>query len=683
MRQRRWLCGVLPGAVLLAVLGQAAPAEAVTFASVDGHPDPVTLVAGETVTIRFDASKTGGSVRMRWARDVARNGKHDPNAPNWLTTPATDGGALDTDTEPGKITVKQLLPPGLPSGPYVFHLEDLSDGSTYDSPTWTVAPRPEAQAISGRVLTLSASGQAGSPPPDALVYAYSDSRALVANATIRPDGSYTLPVPPGAYILFAEWFGSLRSQRQVVNLVEGQQRAGVDLALLQGHEVSGTVRDGASPMADAIVQATAPSGAEIATKTFADGSYTLVLPSGTFRLAARGGVQEVTVADGPVDGVDFPPTTPAPAPTLAAGTVVTVAGNAISGYGGNAGPAARARITSAGIAVDRDGNLYMVDNNTNTVRKVDGKTGIITTVAGGAPVDLIRGLNFRGSTGLLGFSGDGGSATSAQLALPENVAIDSVGNLYISEVLSHRVRKVDRSGVITTVAGSGPVGPGQGSFSGDGGPATAATLHEPRAIALDAAGNLYIADFRNQRLRKVDRSGIITTVAGGGKEPMTEGALATAVALGAVRTVTADAAGNLFIGDGGLNRIFKVSPAGRIVTWVGTGTLGFSGDGGPATSAQYNAGFPRMAVDQNGSLYFADTNNHRIRKVSPDGIITTVAGTGSAGFAGDEGPATAARIAAPTSVAIDSAGNLYFGDAGNARIRKVIDLATPGFIGGQ
>jgi sugar lactone lactonase YvrE len=408
----------------------------------------------------------------------------------------------------------------------------------------------------------------------------------------------------------------------------------------------------------------------------------LVLPSGPYNLTARGLAKTVTVADGPVDGVDFP--APAPPPAPAPGTIVTVAGNGILGFGGDGQPAITARLASPqGIALDKAGNLYMADNSLNRIRKVAAATGIITTVAGSGPFDAIRGLTPFGSNG--GFGGDGGPATKALLNTPQHVAVDAVGNLYIGDLFNRRVRKVDAvTGIITTVAGNGTRG-----FSGDGGPATAAELNNPQSVVLDAVGNLYIGDPANGRVRKVDPKGILTTVAGGGTGAVTDGAVATAVALGRPRELAVDGAGNLFIADGGLNRIFKVSPAGTISVVAGTGTAGFSGDGGKATAAQISGGFMDMAVDGAGNLFFADQINNRIRKISPDGTISTVAGNGPYGpgalgtFAGDGGPATSAQLWQPLGVAIDAAGNLLFSDANNVRIRKVIGIAAPGLVAGQ
>jgi trimeric autotransporter adhesin len=200
-------------------------------------------------------------------------------------------------------------------------------------------------------------------------------------------------------------------------------------------------------------------------------------------------------------------------------------------------------------------------------------------------------------------------------------------------------------------------------------------------------GSFLIADTGNNRIRLVNTSGIITTVAGGGSDAVTDGAAATAVALNGPRELAVDGAGNLFIADGGLNQIFKVTADGKIHIVAGTGVAGFSGDGGKATAAQINGGFLAMAVDSAGNLFFADQNNNRIRKIGPDGTISTVVGSGPAfpdpgSFAGDGGPATAARLRGPSGVAIDAAGNLLFSDVGNNRIRKVIGIAAPGVVAG-
>jgi trimeric autotransporter adhesin len=326
-------------------------------------------------------------------------------------------------------------------------------------------------------------------------------------------------------------------------------------------------------------------------------------------------------------------------------TITTFAGGGASL--GDGGPATSAQLylgpapsaLAGGVAVDSAGNLYIADTNNNRVRKVSG--GVITTVAG---------------NGTAGYSGDNGPATGAQLDQPSCVAVDAAGNLYIADTLNYRIREVS-GGVITTVAGNGIYG-----FSGDNGPATNAEFDYPYGIAVDSAGNLYFADVGNMRIRKVS-NGVITTVA------TTEGLYPGGVAV--------DSAGNLYIADTGNNLIREVSNG--VITTVagapppnGAGAGGFSGDGGPATSAQLNAPFG-VAVDSAGNLYIADTENFRIRKVS-GGVITTIAGNGPPpGFSGDGGPATSAQLNEPLGVAVDSAGNVYVGDVDNNRVR----LLTP------
>jgi hypothetical protein len=682
-RPRRGSCLALCAGSLLLSVCLAPYARAVTTVSVDGRTAPVTLTVGETVTIRFDTAKASGSVQYRWSRDLT--GKYDPASPIALTNPITDGGSEDADPAPGKIAWNFTVPPLMPAGRYLLRLEDRVDGTALDAPFWTVVPKPQAQSLSGRVVLGSGSTAPGSPPPDAIIWAYADLNGLpVASANVGADGGYTLPLPPGRYMVFSEWFGNLRSQRQAVTVAAGQQIAGVNHTLLVGQEVSGSLRDDAGkPLPNAAVTATPNQGTALTTQSFADGSYVLVLPEGQWRIGARGMEKVVTVADQPQDGVDFPP--PPTGPTPATGTILTIAGNGVSGLGGDGGPAATARLQNVvGLSIDRAGNLYLVDNVVNRVRKIDAATGIITTVAGSARVDAIRFLAPFGSTG--GFSGDGGPATTARLDTPQHLAVDGAGNLYISDGSNQRVRRVDaKTGIITTVAGSGPAGSANGSFSGDGGPATAATLFRPQGIAVDGAGNLYIADRDNHRVRKVSPDGVITTVAGGGKNPLTEGADAVSVALNTPRNVAVDGQGNLFVWDNSLNRVLKMTPDGKLRFYAGNGTAGFSGDGGLATAAQLNATYLSMAVDSAGSLFMVDMANNRIRKVSPEGIISTVAGSGatgvgSGGFSGDGSPATSARLNLPASVAIDAAGNLYIAEILNKRIRKVIGVAAPGLL---
>jgi sugar lactone lactonase YvrE len=246
------------------------------------------------------------------------------------------------------------------------------------------------------------------------------------------------------------------------------------------------------------------------------------------------------------------------------------------------------------------------------------------------------------------------------------LAVDAAGNLFVLDAGNQRVRRVDRQGVITTVAGDGRV-----SFGGDGGPATRASLYEAKGVAVDQAGNLYIADTFHHRIRKVDRAGIITTVAGNGVGGFSgDGGPATQASLNFPYDIAPDSSGNLYIADLGNYRIRKVRANGIISTVAGNGQSGFSGDFGPATEATlYSAG--GVAADENGNLYMADLGNYRIRKVSANGIISTVAGNGVRGFSGDGSAATQASLGGPIHVTLDAAGNLYIADTPNQRIRRV------------
>ncbi len=279
-------------------------------------------------------------------------------------------------------------------------------------------------------------------------------------------------------------------------------------------------------------------------------------------------------------------------------------------------------------------------------------------------------------TGRAGSSGNGGPATEAQLYTPRDVFVDAAGNLFIGGYNDQLVRRVDTSGTISIVAGGGTEG------LGDGGPATEAGLDHPIGVFVDATGNLFIADLDNDRVRKVDPAGTISTVAGTGTEGFSgDGGPATAAQLDLPWDVFVDAAGNLFIADRGNHRVRKVDPAGTISTVAGTGTRGFSGDGGPATEAQLNVPID-VFVDGAGNLFIADANNNRIRKVDPAGTISTVAGTGTAGFSGDGRLATEAQLNDPVGVFVDGAGNLFIGDADNHRVRKVDPAGTISTVAG-
>jgi poly(3-hydroxybutyrate) depolymerase/sugar lactone lactonase YvrE len=277
-------------------------------------------------------------------------------------------------------------------------------------------------------------------------------------------------------------------------------------------------------------------------------------------------------------------------------------------------------------------------------------------------------------SGRAGFAGDGASATTARLLIPEAVAVDALGGLLLADTGNQRVRRVGADGTIQTVAGRAQSSVGQNPDR-EGIVATGAHLFFPEGIVADHDGSFYIADTFDRVVRKVTATGLISTVAGktssanrisysgdGGPGPKAQLSFPTGVAL--------DSTGNLFIADTENHRIRKLGPDGVITTVAGTGSPGFSGDGGPATQAQLNEPWG-LAADSQGALFIADTSNHRIRKVAPDGTITTVAGNGARGFSGDGGQAPAAQFYQPCGVAADSQGNLFIVDRQNHRIRKV------------
>ncbi len=328
--------------------------------------------------------------------------------------------------------------------------------------------------------------------------------------------------------------------------------------------------------------------------------------------------------------------------------IVTIAGTAHVEDGG----AATAAWLDApvGLVLDADGNLFIADRDNHRIRRVDAN-GDISTVAG---------------TGTAGFNGDGIAAAAAQLNSPAGLALDADGNLFIADIFNHRIRKIDTNGDISTVAGTGTAG-----FNGDGIAAAAAQLNNPRSMILDTAGNLFIADRDNHRIRRVDTNGDISTFAGTGTAGFSgDGAAATAAQLNSPTGLALDTAGNLFIADRNNHRIRRVDINGDISTFAGTGTAGFSGDGGAATAARLRT--PRsVALDANGNLFIADRDNHRIRRVDINGDISTFAGAGRRGFNGDGGAAVDALLYRPAGVALDANGNLFIADTSNRRIRKV------------
>lgn len=334
----------------------------------------------------------------------------------------------------------------------------------------------------------------------------------------------------------------------------------------------------------------------------------------------------------------------------AADTLSTIAGGGATL--GDGGPAIDAQLASPnGVAADGQGNIYVADSLHNRIRKI-ASDGTISTVAG---------------DGTPGFAGDGGAAALSRLNAPEGVAVDWSGRLYIADSKNHRVRRVEADGTIVTIAGTGLA-----SFGGDLGSAQAAQLNLPMGLAFDGCGALYVADRDNHVIRRIARDGIIATVAGtGGQAGFSgDGGPATAARLHAPVALAFDASGRLYIADQFNHRIRRVCADGTISTVAGTGTPAFSGDGGPAVSAALN--YPRgLALDAQGRLLVADVVNDRIRRIDKFGVVTTIAGTGTHGLAGDGGPALSGAFQFPQGVALDAGNNLLIADRDNHRIRKI------------
>ena len=343
------------------------------------------------------------------------------------------------------------------------------------------------------------------------------------------------------------------------------------------------------------------------------------------------------------------------------GRLFLVAGSGNPGYDGDGRPASTSLLLApADVALDGAGNLYIADGY--RLRKVN-TAGILSTVAGDAYTNSI---------------GDNGPAVNAQLNAPMGLAMDPAGNVLVADSGTHRVRRISPGGLIAAVAGNGNRG-----FGADGRPAASAALNSPRGVALDLAGNLLIADTGNNRIRQVLATGVIRTLAGSGSTGLgADGMAALTMPLHGPQAALVGPGGNLFIADSWSHRVLLVNPAGAVATSAGNGSGGYAGDGGRAPLAQLREP-TALALDAAGNLFIADSLNHRIRKVTPAGLITTVAGTGRDGYAGDGGKATEALLNGPRGLTLDGDGNFYIADTSNHVIRKVTAAGTIHTIAGN
>lgn len=337
-------------------------------------------------------------------------------------------------------------------------------------------------------------------------------------------------------------------------------------------------------------------------------------------------------------------------------SISSIAGNGTFGYSGDGGPATAAQFHPYCVATDAQGNFYISDWSNDVVRKV-APNGVITTVAG---------------NGSIGYSGDGGPAISAQLANPCGLTFDAQGDMYIADSANNVIREVSPAGNIATIAGTNTRG-----FAPNAVLASAAEFYSPTGIVIDSSGNLYITDSGNNLMQEVT-SGLGLLTFAGLQEPGYggDGGPAAAAHFYYPKGLAIDSRGNMYIADMANNVIRKIAASGTISTVAGNGTQGFSGDNGPATSAQLYSPLS-VAVDAAGNLYIADTGNQRIREVTVAGTITTIAGNGTRGYSGDGGAGTSAQLYNPTGVAVNPAGLVYVADSENNVIRLLTPVGTP------
>ena len=341
--------------------------------------------------------------------------------------------------------------------------------------------------------------------------------------------------------------------------------------------------------------------------------------------------------------------------------IKTTAGTGINDCTGDGGAAISAATGGiSGIVTDVLGNIYFTDMDYHVVRRIN-TSGIITRIAGSA--------SFTPA-----YSGDGGPAVSAELNYPNSIAINSSGELLIADQENHRIRKISTTGTITTIAGNGFP-----SFFGEGVAATIAQFGSPSALHMAATGDYYFYDAYNLRIRKVNTSGIISTVAGNGTVGTgAEGVMATSTPISSVSSIVTDASGNIYYTEQLNHRVRKISTSGIVTTIVGTGTAGYTGDGGMANAATLNRPVG-LVIDGGGNLYISEWMNHTIRKVTPAGTISTICGNGTPAFAGDGGPAISAQLRVPQAMALTSTGDLLIADYGNFRLRRIVQKPVASF----
>ncbi|MDD2698083.1 MAG: putative Ig domain-containing protein [Arcobacteraceae bacterium] len=323
-------------------------------------------------------------------------------------------------------------------------------------------------------------------------------------------------------------------------------------------------------------------------------------------------------------------------------TVSTIAGSGIGTFADDTGTSASFKLPN-GVAIDSSGNIFVADSSNNRIRKITPH-GVVTTVAGSA-------------SGTFGGFADG-NETSARFKKPSGIAIDSNGNIFVADTTNNRIRKITPDGVVSTFAGSGTA-----TFAD--GTGTSASFKNPNGVAIDSSGNIFVADYGNNKIRKITPQGVVTTVAGSGTATFADGTGTTA-SFKNPNGVAIDSSGNIFVADTGNNKIRKITPDGVVSTFAGSGTATFADGTGTTASFKNPNG---VAIDSSGNIFVADTGNNKIRKITPDGVVSTFAGSGTATFA--DGTGTSASFSSPNGVAIDSSGNIFVADSSNNKIRKI------------
>ncbi|QQS45055.1 MAG: HYR domain-containing protein [Acidobacteriota bacterium] len=604
----------------------------------------ISVNEGSTTTLNFSAS----------------DGNSDP-----LTFSIAGNPAFGAFTDNGDGTATLTLSPGFnDAGAYTVTVS-VGDGDAIDSQSFTVTvvdvnrpPSVTASAIgspleatmpSGRQVNLS--GSATDPDGDPVTYKWFDGASQIAVGTTA---TVSLSIGSHSITLMATDNRGLSASSDAQSVV---------------------IQDTTPPVISNIPAniTTAATSAQGATINFAtpnavdavDGQVTVTSDRASGSLFPVGTTTVTFTAKDSRNNTATASFTVTVTPFFGGGggafIISTYAGNGNYGFSGNLGPASAATFKQiVAVGRDRDGNLLIVDQQNRNVRIVDAQ-GTINALAGNSA---------QGNTG------DNGPAAFATFGSPASVAADSKGNVYISDLVFHRIRRIGIDGKIYHFAGSAT---GLSGSLGDGGQATAARFNRPTGLAVDAQDNLYVADSGNNRVRKIDpNTGVITNFAGnGGFGYGGDGIEATLTSLNNPTGIAFDAIGNLYIADRNNQRVRKVDGSTRLIsTLAGTGTAGFGGDNGAAASAQLNQP-SEVTADAQGNVFISDTNNHRIRQVNSSGQITTVAGTGISGFSGDDGPAVDAQITFTSGIVAFPNGHIFIADTGNLRVRRLAPAGGP------